>query len=70
MEKAGATGKFPRGKICDDDAGELNIRMFVNREKNTLFMDFGGKPVTWLGLDRLAIKDLVERLLQAYSELR
>jgi hypothetical protein len=69
MEQAGATGNFPNGKICEDDEGELFMRMIIDKEKNVLIVDFGKEPVTWIGLDKLTLKDLIERLLHAYSEL-
>lgn len=69
-EQAGATGKFPNGKISEDDEGELNIRMAIDTEKNVLIVDFGEEPVTWIGFDKKSLKGLIERFIQAYSELK
>lgn len=44
----GATGKFPRGKINEDDEGELQIVIGINEEHKTIMIDFG-KPVSWIG---------------------
>lgn len=46
-EKIGPTGKFPHGKVADDDEGE--IRIAVGAKDGTVFMNFG-VPVLWIGL--------------------
>lgn len=48
-EKLGATGRFPDGKLNDDDEGEL--RTLITTEGNNVIIDFG-KPVAWLALPR------------------
>ena len=47
--KPGPTGRFPKGKIRDDDDGELAIAITV--ADNKLIIDFG-KEVRWIGLDK------------------
>jgi hypothetical protein len=43
----GATGRFPHGKVREDDNGELAAALHV--DKNMLLIDFG-KNVSWLAL--------------------
>jgi hypothetical protein len=48
-EKLGATGKFPEGKLNDDDEGELQAS--IRTEGKNVIIDFG-KPVAWLALPK------------------
>ena len=43
----GPTGKFPHGKLTDDDAGQ--IQFSVGRKDDRVIMDFG-TPVKWIGM--------------------
>ncbi len=43
----GPTGKFPQGKLTEDDAGEIEFT--VARKGDKVVMDFG-TPVKWVGL--------------------
>lgn len=45
--KLGPTGKFPLGKLNDEDEGELRLAVGV-KDKNVLIAF--GKAVSWLGL--------------------
>ena len=45
----GATGKFPEGKLNNDDEGEL--RLMVSKEGDNVRIDFG-TPVTWLAFTK------------------
>jgi hypothetical protein len=42
----GPTGRFPHGKIRDDDEGEIHIA--IGASKGQVIIDFGG-PVAWMG---------------------
>jgi hypothetical protein len=54
MPKLGGTGDFPRGKLNADDEGGLLMGIAV--KDKTVVINFG-KPVAWLGLDKMtAIK--------------
>jgi len=44
----GATGRFPQGKLNDDDEGEITIA--VGTRDGTVVIEFG-KPVKWIGFD-------------------
>jgi len=43
----GSTGKFPEGKLRDDDEGEIRVALTAIDGK--IIIDFG-KPVKWIGL--------------------
>lgn len=48
-ERLGASGRFPEGKLNENDEGEL--RLAVTSKDGKVIVDFG-KPVNWLGLSR------------------
>jgi hypothetical protein len=60
-QKLGATGKFPDGKIKEDDEGEL--RFGVTTSKDLVILDFGVK-VKWIGMDPKLAKQLGELLIK------
>lgn len=45
----GATGKFPDGKLTDNDEGEIKIGVTVSDERVVLAF---GKKIEWIGLTR------------------
>lgn len=47
--RPGATGKFPDGKLNEDDEGELRLAVFGDQENGVVTVLFG-KPIVWLGL--------------------
>ncbi len=49
MAQLGPTGKFPQGKLDEDDMGELNIRVSTDRARDIVEIVFG-TSVTWLGM--------------------
>jgi hypothetical protein len=49
MAKLGPTGEYPRGKLGEDDMGELNIRVTADRSRGIVEIAFGAS-VTWLGM--------------------
>ena len=48
--KLGASGKFPQGKLKNDDEGELKMAVGIHPETGKVIVDFG-KPVAWLGME-------------------
>lgn len=44
----GKTGRFPHGKIQESDEGE--IRFQVGRQGNKVLLDFGKRPIAWIGM--------------------
>ena len=61
------TNKFPRGKLCADDEGELTLRIGV--ADKAIFIDFG-KPTKWIGLDYDTSVQLAGRILKAAKLLK
>ena len=58
--KLGATGKFPKGKLIEEDEGEL--RLAVGHKEGNVIVDFG-KPVAWFALPPDAAMNLAEKLM-------
>ena len=59
MAKFGATGKFPQGKVSEDDEGEL--RFGVSSDGALVNLSFG-KPVAWVGMDPPLARKLASML--------
>jgi len=61
MGELGATGKFPQGKLTEQDEGEL---MFgVTKKDGKVVIEFG-KSVRWIGLDKAQAIDLGNLLIK------
>jgi len=65
-KKPGATGKFPKGKLCEADEGELRIRFAVDGSGNVI-IEFG-KSVSWIGFDPKSAIDFAYKLLHTAIE--
>lgn len=65
--KPGATGQFPKGKLNDEDEGELKLGVTVH--DNTLIIHFG-TPVTWLGLPKEDAQAFIEALQKHVNILK
>ena len=64
----GPTGRFPLGKLCEDDQGELKFAIGADLSKNRVIVQFG-TPVEWLALPKdIAIKT-AQALLRKASVL-
>lgn len=59
--KAGPTGRFPEGKLCDEDEGEIQIQLGSDRDYGKVVIDFG-RPVAWVGFNPMQARDLAECL--------
>ena len=59
--KPGETGKFPNGKLNEDDKGEIRINLIF--EKDNIIIDFGERPITWIGFTKPQALDLGEKLI-------
>jgi len=66
MTKFGPTGDYPRGKLTDDDEGGLKLGVTVMDK--TIVIAFG-KPVEWIGLDKLTALTLAETIRRRAEEL-
>jgi hypothetical protein len=60
LEKLGATGEFPKGKIDPTDEGQLQFAISNDGEK--ILIHFG-KPVAWMGLDPSDARSIAEILI-------
>jgi hypothetical protein len=49
MPKFGATGRFPRGKLNEDDEGELALGIARDPDTGHVHIRFGS-PVAWFAL--------------------
>ena len=58
----GATGRFPQGKLSDEDEGELKIGVAFDRVDGIIKLAFG-KPIAWLGLPPAEAVELGKTLL-------
>lgn len=58
--------QYPRGKLNDDDDGELEMAIGVIGE--TVIVRFG-KPVTWFGMGAHEARGLAELLLKHADSL-
>jgi len=56
----GATGKFPLGKIDETDEGE--IQFAVAKYDDRIIINFGKKPVQWIGLHQSQAIELAKIL--------
>jgi len=66
MIKLGPTGDHPRGKLTESDEGGLKLGVTIM--DNTLVIAFG-KPVEWIGLDKVTALTLAETIKRRAEEL-
>lgn len=62
QDKLGATGQFPEGKITEEDEGE--IRISIGHAPGKVIMDFGEKPIKWIGFNPVQAKQIAMSLLE------
>lgn len=67
-EKFGATGEFPAGKLNEQDEGGILFGITVHEGK--LIMNFGEKPISWIGFTKEEVIDLIKYLNNKVSELK
>jgi len=63
----GATGKFPQGKLTDDDLGELNLAVTIFDEKVVVHF---GKSVEWIGFDPDQAIQLATEILKMAGNIK
>lgn len=68
-EGLGATGQYPRGKLNDQDQGEIKIAIAADPATQTVLIDFG-KPVAMIGFTAEQASDLAEMLHEKAMKLR
>lgn len=59
--KLGATGKFPQGKLREDDEGE--IRIAIGHQDGKVIMNFG-KQTVWIGFDSRQARQVAASLIE------
>ena len=64
----GATGKYPKGKMHEQDEGELKVAMTVDEKNKRIVIDFG-KPIAWIGITSSEAKMLAVALMENVSKL-
>lgn len=62
----GKTGRFPKGKIAEDDEGELSLA--VGTKNGVVIIDFG-TPVKWFGLPPKKARELAIVLMKHADSL-
>lgn len=63
----GATGRFPDGKLNDNDEGEIRLGMAVHEGR--VIMNFGENPIKWIGFTKEQAKLIGETLIKKSEEL-
>lgn len=58
--------KYPRGKLCQDDEGQLAIGIAV--QDKTLIIDFG-KQIKWIGMDKAMAIQFGETIIRRAKEI-
>lgn len=67
--KFGATHRFPDGKLCDHDEGEIQYGVAADPKRQIVLIDFG-KPVRSIGFTPEQASDLAEALTRKAWECR
>lgn len=65
----GATGRFPYGKLNEDDEGELRIAVGGDRDTETVIIDFG-TPTTWIGMRPEDAEAFARSILEKARQVR
>lgn len=63
----GSTGRYPKGKLTEDDDGEMLMGMMIL--KNRIVIHFGN-PTLWIGLDKNQATEMAEKLKAMAKELK
>lgn len=66
-QKLGSTNKYPDGCIDPSDSGEIKFGCTLHDGK--LILNFGEKPVKWIGFTKEEAINLGEYLIKKASEL-
>lgn len=64
----GLTGRFPNGKLCDNDLGELAMAIQLNTDLTMLKLDFGGL-VAWVALPKGQVLELAAILAEVAEKM-
>ena len=61
QEIIGATGRFPEGKLNEEDEGEIKMEIAI--EKNAIVIKFG-KTVSWVGFNPQQARNIAQSLMK------
>jgi hypothetical protein len=62
----GPTGKFPQGKLTNNDQGEIKIA--IGRKDGVVVMDFGS-PTAWIGFPPRDAREIAAVLIKHAEEI-
>lgn len=68
INRLGATGRYPRGKISQDDDGEIQMAVATDHQHGIVRIEFGA-PTAWLGLPSVEARTLGQMLIEKANEL-
>ena len=66
-QEAGPTGRYPEGKIREDDQGEVKLQVFVQEDK--VIINFGTK-LSWVAFTEQQAEDMISALREKITILR
>lgn len=58
-----APRRYPDGRICASDEGEMDVR--IHTDRGNVVIDFG-KPIAWLGMPPSYVREFI-KLLEKYA---
>jgi len=64
----GPTGYFPKGKLNDEDEGELQFSIAADKQRKVALINFG-TPVKWVGLPKEELKTFIDGLNRCLREI-
>lgn len=59
--------QFPRGKLCENDEGQLTLRICV--KDKTVIIDFG-KDLNWIGFDKQGAIEFAQTIIKRANEIK
>lgn len=65
--KLGPTNEFPKGKLNEQDEGEIRIAIAADTKNKKVIIDFG-KSVKWIGFDPEQALDVAKSLIEKAGE--
>lgn len=63
----GATGRYPDGKLNENDEGEISLGIATHEGK--VIMNFGDNPIKWIGFTKEQAKIIGEALIKKSEEI-
>lgn len=63
----GATGRYPDGKLNENDEGEIALGIATHEGK--VIMNFGDNPIKWIGFTKEQAKLIGESLIKKSEEI-